>query len=428
DPIESTNHALGLNPSQLDATIDPLGDARGLLDPQFIVNAPGNVLTEPINISIQLNSVEVGVINLSTGTDLSAGIPYGLPSFPHIKPGDTITYAFSGTSQAGVNIDIDTNYIDDNNPINLTADIAGGGSNGIPDMFEENTTTDVNAWLHRNETNATFDWYRNRFAPEFASSSIEVFDAQGGSHILESRFVRTGTRTDPTTGARFNNWDMVIGVEVGDGILVNDVIVGLEFDQTGRYTGNIGTTAHGTALNDSGYVGNPSVSSIQVDWATTGPTEPASILLDLGTSQSYNGLTGFGSASTASAFDQDGFTDGELDSLTVSAEGDIVALYTNGISRKLARLNLTTFRNPAGLESNNGSVWQQTVNSGNPIRNVPGQNAGFITSGALEGGNVDIATEFSRMITAQRGFQVSARVIQTSDELLDADPQHGANA
>ena len=55
--------------------------------------------------------------------------------------------------------------------------------------------------------------------------------------------------------------------------------------------------------------------SVQIDWATTGPTDPANIIIDLGEAGTFNGLTGFGSASTAVAVDQDGFADGKLDSL-----------------------------------------------------------------------------------------------------------------
>jgi len=116
---------------------------------------------------------------------------------------------------------------------------------------------------------------------------------------------------------------------------------------------------------------------------------------------------------------QDGYSDGTLENMSVSAEGDIVGLYSNGVSRKLAQLQLTTFRNPSGLSQLGSNLFGESVNSGVANRRVAGEGAGFITSGALEGGNVDIATEFTRIITAQRGFQVNARVIQTTDDLLE---------
>lgn len=403
------------------ASTAPAG--QGMLEPIFYP-AAGTTLSGDVTISVKKNNLEVGIITIPAGTYNGAAVStrsFRLPSLPHINPGDVITYDLVGSDIAGGanTINFDTFIVPDSDTDNLTADSFGGAANGVPDMFEEDTSTDVNAWQYRNRTNETFFWHRNRFVPESVSSSIEVFDAQGGSHILEARFFRTGTRTEPGTGARFNSWDMIVSIPHGEGELVADVVAGLEFDQEGRYTGNVGTSPHGTALTDTDYVGNPSVAQFRVDWASTGPTDPTDIRIDVGEASTFNGLTGFGSESTAAAVDQNGYTDGRLDSLSVSSEGDIVALYTNGISRRLAQLTLSTFRNPAGLAASEGNLWQQSTNSGNPTRRTAGQNSGFIASGSLEGSNVDIATEFSRMIVAQRGFQVNARVIQTTDSMLE---------
>ena len=105
------------------------------------------------------------------------------------------------------------------------------------------------------------NWYRIRQVPEFVSTSIEVFDAQGGSHSIRGTFFRTGTKTEAGTGARINSWDMMLGIEEDVGVLVDDMIAGIEFDQDGRYNGNIGTSAQATAFNDTDYVGNPAVAS-----------------------------------------------------------------------------------------------------------------------------------------------------------------------
>ena len=104
------------------------------------------------------------------------------------------------------------------------------------------------------------------------------------------------------------------------------------------------------------------------------------------------------------AVSQDGYGDGKLDSLSVTPEGDIVALYTNGISRRWCSCRLPPSVTLRVLTSAEGNLWQRSTASGDPIRRIPGENAGFITGSALEGSNVDIATEFTRLITSQRGF------------------------
>lgn len=399
-----------------------LAAQAGILNTGFVMPAvdysaqAGSVL----RASVRINGVERGTVTIPAA-DYSASTlaerTFSLPNFPHIALGDTINFDLSGnTDLQGSNITWTSNTVIDSSNLNLTADTDG---NGKPDMFQEGTSTDANAWVYANNTNTNFNWYQSRFAPEVVSSSIQVYDAQGGQHTLDTRFIRTGTRIDPLSGARINSWDMIANIRPGEGTIVNNIVSGVEFDQDGRFTGGIGTSTHNTTFNDSLYVGNPAAGTIQIDWATTGPTDPATIRLNFGTSSSVDGLTGFGSANSAAAISQDGYKDGNLDSLVVSAEGDIVGLYSNGVSRKLAQLQLSVFRNPTGLNQVGNNLYTSSVNSGTATRRVAGQGAGFITAGALEGGNVDIATEFTRIITAQRGFQVNARVIQTTDSILE---------
>ena len=89
-------------------------------------------------------------------------------------------------------------------------------------------------------------------------------------------------------------------------------------------------------------------------------------------------------------------------------------------------ISLASFPNQAGLERLGGSLWASTSNSGNPTIGTP-NTAGFGTtiSGELEQSNVDMATEFTNMITAQRGYQANSRVITTADQMLQTLVQMG---
>ncbi|HLS07640.1 flagellar hook-basal body complex protein, partial [Lentibacillus sp.] len=74
---------------------------------------------------------------------------------------------------------------------------------------------------------------------------------------------------------------------------------------------------------------------------------------------------------------------------------------------------------PEGLQKDGGSIYLETNNSGVPTIQEPETGgAATIVSGALEMSNVDLAEEFTEMITAQRGFQANTRIITTSDEIL----------
>jgi flagellar hook protein FlgE len=83
-------------------------------------------------------------------------------------------------------------------------------------------------------------------------------------------------------------------------------------------------------------------------------------------------------------------------------------------------ISLATFSNEGGLERMGGSLWAQTANSGNPIVGTPAtQGFGSTIGGELEMSNVDMASEMTNMITAERGYQANSRVITTADQMLE---------
>ena len=91
----------------------------------------------------------------------------------------------------------------------------------------------------------------------------------------------------------------------------------------------------------------------------------------------------------------------------------------DGLRKTAGYVSLASFPNESGLERMGGSLWQATANSGAPTAGSPGVGGfGATISGELEMSNVDIATEFTNMITAQRGFQANSRVITTADQML----------
>jgi flagellar hook protein FlgE len=123
-----------------------------------------------------------------------------------------------------------------------------------------------------------------------------------------------------------------------------------------------------------------------------------------------------GSAQTSiAAIRWDGGGPGKLDDISIGADGTIMGRYSNGRDRILGQIPLAFFTNPAGLERVGNSFWRETANSG--AFDGIGQ-VGAMQGGALEGSNVDLANEFTEMITTQRGFQAASRTITVSDEML----------
>ncbi|MGQ9854509.1 MAG: flagellar hook-basal body complex protein, partial [Candidatus Oleimicrobiaceae bacterium] len=117
---------------------------------------------------------------------------------------------------------------------------------------------------------------------------------------------------------------------------------------------------------------------------------------------------------------QDGYGMGDLQSISFDESGCITGQFSNGVSKVIAQVMLARFSNPAGLVHAGNNLYLETANSGSAIKGVAGTTvAATVTPGALEMSNVDLASEFTDLIIAQRGFQANARVIATSDTILD---------
>lgn len=130
-------------------------------------------------------------------------------------------------------------------------------------------------------------------------------------------------------------------------------------------------------------------------------------------------VTGYADMSTVAVTGQDGAAAGSLKSYSITGDGSIIGTFSNGRTETLAKIAMATFANPEGLEKAGGTAYRVSPNSGQAQFGVPG-GAGFgdLVSGALEMSNVDLSQEFTNLIVAQRGFQANARIITTSDEVL----------
>lgn len=117
---------------------------------------------------------------------------------------------------------------------------------------------------------------------------------------------------------------------------------------------------------------------------------------------------------------QNGFAPGSLASINVSSDGIIAGVATNGRTFEVAQLAIASFRNVKGLQGRGNNLYEESLNSG-PVQlgTALSGDRGSISVGQLEGSNVDIAFEFTRLIVAQRGFSANARTITVTDEVLE---------
>jgi flagellar hook protein FlgE len=228
---------------------------------------------------------------------------------------------------------------------------------------------------------------------KIAESSITIFDEMGEAHTATMRFTPTATPNEWL-------WDVSLGGQ-------EEILSGQQGRLIFGQDGSVSSFSYDDTSSAMTFDPHNGSRSVRVSMNVGGPGN-------------FTGLTQFRSPTTAAAVAQDGYTMGRLRSISIGEDGLITGAFTNGTSKDLAQLLVVDFTNPGGLQRVKDSVYTTSPNSGDPIFGTPGtQSASVIKPGALELSNVELAQEFTDMITTQRGYQANARVITVSDSLLE---------
>lgn len=217
--------------------------------------------------------------------------------------------------------------------------------------------------------------------------STTVYDALGKEHSLLLDFTQTAP-SKWTYEAKFADGEAITGgANTGT----------ITFDKMGKI--------------DSG-------DSFNIEFDPGNGASKTNFDVSLGGSEGTD-FTQYAGANTAKVLNQDGYTQGALVDVRIDGDGRVQGVYDNGENQDLAQLALGDVQNENGLEMVGGGLYRATSAAGevfvDTADNISNSN---IQSGALEGSNVDLAQEFTEMITSQRAYQSSARVISTSDEML----------
>jgi flagellar hook protein FlgE len=154
------------------------------------------------------------------------------------------------------------------------------------------------------------------------------------------------------------------------------------------------------------------------NYTWTGATEPS---VDFPAVGSEGAVTQFADDQTIEVTSQDGNAAGTLESYSIGSDGVITGTYSNGDSQSLGTIALAQFANPDGLDDIGQTYFTPTVASGKAQLGEPGTNGlGTLQGGAVEGSNVDLATELTDLIEAQTAYQANTKVVDTSSTVLQS--------
>jgi flagellar hook protein FlgE len=238
------------------------------------------------------------------------------------------------------------------------------------------------------------DMATGTITPHF-ESSLEIFDSLGAARTIAIGFLKTGPNAWVVeTYARPNT--NVTGGGASGGLLASGTI---NFNTDGTVNTVVGTMS----------------AAFTVNWAAPTGAAAQDVTLDLAA-----GMRQFANNYGVTSVTADGVPPGDLVGLVMEGDGFLTAQYSNGRSQALYQIPLATFLNPNGLQAQIGGAFSTTLESG--LYNINAANAGGagrIQPGALEASNVDVAAEFTNLITTQRAYSASSRIIMTADEMLE---------
>jgi len=274
-------------------------------------------------------------------------------------------------------------------------------------------------------------------------STLKIYDENGGGHDLSVYFRQSDNAADPN-----KSWEFIVTVPPGDdtrgvgageeGLLFRGEMI---FNAAGEIVdmqnmenilNQAGDANEAPAWPDDFRNGYPLV---YTDFFDAGPGEMQEIELNFGAlfgedpanagdpifdQREANATTSYASPSTTLSQNQDGYTAGFLQNVSFDREGVMTGRYSNGQVQDLYTLTLGDFNNVWGLRREGGNLFAETRDSGQAFTGTAGSGRfGTVSGNSLELSNVDLATEFVKMISSQKGFQANSKTITTTDTMLD---------
>jgi flagellar hook protein FlgE len=226
------------------------------------------------------------------------------------------------------------------------------------------------------------------------SSPVQVVDSQGATHILTFSFTKTGV----------NAWSYTVTIPQAD----------LKAGSNQIATGNLTFDANGQLLTPNQANGSiplkitglaDGAADMTVNWNLYSGTTPQ--------------LSQFAQNSGVSGTQQDGFQAGQIAKISMGTDGIIIATYSNGQTAPIAQLALASIRNPDSMISVGNNNYQPTIDTAAPaVGAADSGGRGTVQGGALETSTVDVAQQFTQLMSFQRSYEAASKAITTTDQML----------
>ena len=383
-------------------TVDSQGylkNAAGLYLQGWVADSQGTITTDPSNIAL-LQSINVSTVGGAAGATTTATINANLQS-----------------SQPKAQASVDTAYTPANPA--ATPPTAASWVPSAPDGY--NPTTPVTTPATADTSMANYDATAGTGTKPDFSVTVPLADSQGGARSMQIDFLKSASNP--------NQWyaeahivpksDVVTGSGLQDGQVSVGVV---SFTSDGRFDAANSTlfganSPNGASLDIAASNATLPLPAGTVKWAPGLGIAGQNLALTLG--QAAGGLTQLDTPSIVQSVATNGTPFGNLTSINIDGNGYVTAAFDNGVTRRIAQVAVATFPSPDGLSAVSGDAYRVSLASGTYNLKPPGTGgAGSISPSSLEASTVDLSSEFSGLITTQRAYSASSKIITTADQML----------
>ena len=368
-------------------TVDSQGylkNAAGLYLQGWLADAQGAITTDPSNIAL-LQSINVSTVGGAAGATTAVSINANLQASQVISQASTDT-----TYAAGPPATWSPTAADGYDPSSLTTSMAA---------YDATLGTGTK--------------------PDF-SVTVPLADSQGGARTMQIDFLKSASQPNIwyTEAHVVPKTDVVTGAGLVDGQVSVGVVAFTpdgRFDATKTTLFNANSPNGATLAIGASNAGAPAAGA--VNWAANLGINGQNLAVTLG--QAAGGLTQYDSQSIVQSVATNGTPFGNLTSINIDGSGFVTAAFDNGVTRRIAQVAVATFPSPDGLSPVSGDSYRVSLASGTYNLKAPGSGgAGSISPSALEASTVDLSSEFSGLITTQRAYSASSKIITTADQML----------
>jgi flagellar hook protein FlgE len=378
----NSNNQLVLQSSDPDTAITITGAAPSTLSElglQVGTTNPTNLLTQSAAAQGQTMDIQVGsnpALAITFGT--SAGQVSTLAQLQAQLA--TLTGGSASVDASDGNVKIQANSLTDTINVTGTASMANFGMQTLTAYPSNQQVLGIDQTTFIDQS--------------IGGGAITAYDSSGDPVNIQLRWAKTDSSN--LGAGHTDTWNLFYQVDsnaTGTQVAWQNAGVNYTFNASGQLTPQISSTALNNVTVNGVALGN-----LQVQFGAGGLTQFADTN---GTAQ-------------VNLISQNGYAAGSLQTISISNKGDVVGTYSNGRTIDLAQVTLANFNGPNELQSLDGGAFAATDQSGSATFNAPGQ----IVASSLEGSNVDISDEFTKLIVTQQAYSANTKVVTTANQMV----------